>query len=243
MSTTQTTEQLKQLKLRAMADTYSGILQQPLHLQPDAHELIALLADAEITHRINNKTERLRKLSKLRYRAFISEVIINDERNLTKQQLQYLLQGQYIEKAENILITGPTGCGKTYLACALGHHACQHGKSVLYLNLMNFMNQTQISKIDGSSLKWIRQLIKPHILILDEFGLAPLNYESKMVLLNIVEERHDKCPTIVVGQIPVTHWHEYINEPTLADAFMDRLTARANKIELKGNSLRTKILS
>jgi DNA replication protein DnaC len=240
MSTTQTTEQLKQLKLRGMAHTYVGILQQPLHQQPDAHDLIALLTDAEITQRLNNKTERLRKLSKLRYKAYASEVKVGEERNFSKQQLQYCLQGQYINKAENIFITGPTGCGKTYLACALGNHACQQGIPVHYLNLMNFMNQIQIGTIDGSVMKFIRQLSKVNVLILDEFGLAPLNYDSKVALFNIIEERHDKLPTIIVGQIPVSLWHEYLNEPTLADALMDRLSARANPIELKGNSLRTK---
>jgi len=240
MSTTQTIEQLKKLKLRTMASTYENILQQPLHQQPETHELLALLTDAEATQRINNKTERLRKLSKLRYRAFISEVMVSEERNFSKQQLQYFLQHQYMEKAENIFITGPTGCGKTYLACALGNHACQHGISVTYLNLMSFMNQIQIASIDGTYLKFCRQLEKVQLLILDEFGLAPLNYESKIALFKIIEERYDKLSTIIVGQIPVSNWHEYINEPTLADALIDRLSAKANPIELKGNSLRTK---
>lgn len=240
MSTTQTIEQLRHLKLKAMANTYTGVLEQALHLQPEAHDLIALLSDAETTSRINNKTERLRKRSKLRYRAYLSEVNTGVERNLSKQQLQYFTQGQYIQKAENLLITGPTGCGKTYLACALGNQACQQGISVSYLNLMNFMNQIQISTIDGTCLKFIKELCKPQLLILDEFGLAPLNYESKVALFNIIEERNERMPTILVGQIPVNLWHEYINEPTLADALMDRLTAKANIVELKGSSLRIK---
>jgi DNA replication protein DnaC len=240
MSTTQTTEQLKQLKLKGMAEAYISIVEQPLHQQPEAHDLIALLTDAEITQRTNNKTERLRKLSRLRYRAFASEVTLGEERNLFKKQWQYFIQGNYIQKAENILITGPTGCGKTYLACALGNHACQQGLSVQYLNLMSFMNQVQIGTIDGSIMKCLRQLSKTQILILDEFGLAPLNYESKVALFNIIEERYDKLPTIIVGQIPVSHWHDYLNDPTLADALMDRLTAKANNVELKGKSLRTK---
>ncbi|MFM8454240.1 MAG: IS21-like element helper ATPase IstB [Gammaproteobacteria bacterium] len=242
MSTTQTIEQLRKLKLSAMCESYSSILKQPQHLQPDAHELLAVLTDAEITSRINNKTERLRKLSKLRYHAFMSEVLIGEERNLSKAQVQYFIQQQYLAKAENSLITGPTGSGKTYLACAIGHHACQHGIPTLYLNLMNFMNQIQVSKIDNTYMKYCKQLSKINLLILDEFGMAPLNYDSKVALFNIIEERYDKLPTIIAGQIPTAHWHEYFNEPTLADALMDRLTAKANFIELKGKSLRTKNL-
>lgn len=242
MSTTQTIEQLKKLKLSAMCESYSGILKQPQHLQPDAHEMLALLTDAEITNRINNKTERLRKHSKLRHQAFMSEIVVSEERNLNKFQLQYFIGHQYLSKAENVLITGPTGSGKTYLACAIGNHACQHGIPTLYLNLMNFMNQIQIAKIDHTYMKYCKQLSKINLLILDEFGMAPLNYDSKVALFNIIEERYERLPTIIVGQIPTGHWHEYFNEPTLADALMDRLTAKANYIELKGKSLRTQKL-
>lgn len=164
---------------------------------------------------------------------------MGEERNLSKAQVQYLIQQQYLPKAENILITGQTGSGKTYLAYAIGNHACQHGIPTLYLNLMNFMNQIQVTKIDHTYMKYFKQLCKVNLLILDEFGMAPLNYDSKVALFNIIEERHDKLPTIIVGQIPITHWYEYLNEPTLADALLDRLTAKANYIQLKGKSMRT----
>lgn len=240
MNIQHTLEQLRQLRLQGMYDTYKHIASTPLHQHPEAHDLIALLADVELATKRNKRTDRLISRSKMRYRALMTDIHCSKERNISAQQVQLLGQGSYIHQAENIIITGATGCGKTYLACALGQQACLLGSTVLYFNLNKFMDQVRLAKLEGNYNKYIQTLANPKVLILDEFGIASLNHDTKLALLQLLEERYQKASTIIIGQIPVANWHEYINEPTLADAILDRITANAHRIELKGESLRTK---
>ena len=146
----------------------------------------------------------------------------------------------FIDRAENLLITGATGAGKSFLACAFGHQACVAGYKTLYLNLNRFTEKIMLAKLDGSFVKTLNQLEKVKLLILDDFGLAPLDQNSRLALLQILEDRYEKKSVLIASQLPLRSWHEYIGEPTLADAIMDRLFANAHRIELKGESLRTK---
>jgi DNA replication protein DnaC len=236
-----TQQQLQKLRLPAMASYYEQVLKQPLHEQPEAHELLAHLTERELLHRSNRKTELLLSASKLRIRCLISSITYEQERNLSKQMVHQLGEGNYIIQAENIIITGATGSGKSYLACALAHQACQQGHAVLYYNMNNLVDKMYSSKLDGSYPKFYKQLLQSKILILDDFGLAPLHYETKLALLQIIEERYELKSIIIIAQLPVAHWYDYINEPTIADAILDRLTAKAHRIELKGPSKRIKI--
>ena len=144
----------------------------------------------------------------------------------------------FIRRAENILITGLTGCGKSYLACALGRQACQLGFRTEYLNMNKFIERIALSKIDGTFLKVITHLEKNELIILDDFGLQPLDVNSRLALLQILEERYDRKSVIIISQLPISKWYDYIAEPTLADAIMDRLINNATHIELKGESMR-----
>jgi DNA replication protein DnaC len=241
MNTKATVQQLQQLRLPAMVKHYDYVLTLPIHQQPEAHELLAELAEQEMYHRQNRKTELLFSASKLRMRSYVNQITFEQERNLKEQHIIQLAEGNYINKAENILITGATGCGKTYIACALGNQACQQGCTVLYYNMNKLADKIVMSKLDGSYNKLYKQLITSKLLLLDDFGLAPMTYETKLTLLQIIEERYELKATIIVAQIPVSNWYDYINEPTIADAILDRLTAKAHRIELKGQSKRMKI--
>ena len=146
----------------------------------------------------------------------------------------------YLKQGENILVTGATGCGKSYLACALGYQCCQMGMKTTYFSMNRFIEKITLSKLDGSYLKLLNHLERQALIILDDFGLQPMQQDVKLALLQILEERHGKRSTLITSQLPVSAWHEYIHEPTVADAIMDRLTAGAHRIELKGESLRRK---
>jgi DNA replication protein DnaC len=240
MTTTENHEALLQLKLPGMANCYDGILQLPINNQPEGHELLSHLVDAEKQHRQLNKTEHLLKFAKLRYNATIDQIECSAARNLTKQQLVSLADCSFIEKSQNILITGATGCGKSYLACAIGNRACIKGYKTLYLNMNRFAEKIMLSKLDGSFLKMLSQIEKIKLVILDDFGLQPLNQNIKLALLQILEDRYQLKSIVIASQLPVNSWYEHLNEPTLADAIMDRLTANTHRIELKGESLRRK---
>lgn len=240
MNTQATIEQMKQLRLTGMTQAYLAQLEQPVHQQLEAHELIAWLIQSEQLARQQEKTAYYLKLAKLRQHAIPEQIHCSAARNLSKQQLAVLLEGQYLKDAENILITGATGCGKSYLACALGYQSCMLEQKTIYLNMNRFIEKVTLAKLDGTYLKLLTHLERQTLIVLDDFGLQPLTQDIKLTLLQILEERHGKRSTIITSQLPVSAWHEYINEPTLADAIMDRLTAKVHRVELKGESMRKK---
>ena len=240
MNTTATLEQMQQLKFHGMHTSYSLQLELPIHQQLEAHELIAQLIQAELLSRTNERTAYYLKLAKLRLPAVAEQVECSAVRNFTKQQLVTLLEGHYLRQGENILITGATGCGKSYLACALGYQACIQGYRTTYLNMNRLIEKITLSKLDGTYIKYLNYLERQTLIILDDFGLQSLHQDVKLALLQILEDRYAKRSVIITSQLPVSKWYEYINEPTLADAIMDRMTAHVHRIELKGESRRKK---
>lgn len=238
MNTQSTLDQLQQLKLYGMARRYEAVLGQPSHEQPEPHALIATLSEAEAGYRIHQRTQLYLRLSRLRYNATPEQVNCTAGRGLTREQLVTFCDGMFIQKSENLLITGATGCGKSYLACALGRQACLLGYRTLYYSMNRFIEALATARLDGSYIKWINQIAKTPLLILDDFGIQSLNHDMKLTILQILEDRFACGATIITSQLPVNKWYEYIKEPTIADAICDRLTANAHKIELKGESLR-----
>lgn len=233
-----TLDQLKALKLEGMAHAYSAFMNLPVNQQPGQNMLLDQLLEAEAEHRITKKKNMYVRLSKLRYQANVYDIDCSEQRNLSKDQLAKFIDCRYIQKAQNVLITGATGCGKSYLACALGHQACAFGHRTLYFNMNRFIEQLALSELDGSKIKWFNRLNRAALIILDDFGLQPLNHNTLLALLQILEDRYGRYSTIICSQLPYNKWYEYINEPTLADAILDRLLSNAHKIDLEGKSLR-----
>jgi DNA replication protein DnaC len=240
MNTQITLDQLKQLKLQGMADAYQAVLSLPVQDQPSIHQFIARLSEAETQHRVHLKTLAYLKLSKLRYNAVMEQVYCNTARNLTQDHLMAVADCGFIERSENILITGATGCGKSYLACAIGRQSCSFGYKTLYLGMTRFLEKISQTKLDGTYIKMLNQIEKTHLLILDDFGLHPMDKITRLALLQILEDRYGKKSTLISSQLPVDKWHQYIGENTIADAIMDRLSGSAHRFELKGESPRRK---
>jgi len=240
MNTTETLQQMQQLRLQGMYQAYRSQIELPMDQQLEGHDLIAQLVQSEELNRANEKTTYYLKLAKLRIPATIEQIECSAARNLTKQQLATLAEGRYLMQGENVLITGSTGCGKSYLACALGHQACIQGYKTTYLNMNRLIEKINLSKLDGSYIRLLNHLEKQTLIILDDFGLQNLGQDVRLTLLQLLEDRYGRKSIIVTSQLPVAKWYEYINDPTLADAILDRLTANVHKIELKGESLRRK---
>lgn len=170
----------------------------------------------------------------------MEDVICSEERNLNKEMLLKLMDCTFIDRAENLLIDGKIGCGKSFLASAVGRQACFMGHRVEYFSMNKFIERIALAKLDGSLLKVINHIERNDLVIFDDFGLQPLDNNSRLALLQILEDCYQRKSVIVTSQLPVSKWYDYINEPTLADAIMDRLTANAVRIELKGDSMRRK---
>ena len=240
MNTTETLQQMQQLRLQGMCQAYRSQLELSMDQQLEGHDLIARLVQSEQLNRASEKTAYYLRLAKLRLPATVEQIECSQGRNLTKQQLAILIEGRYLQQGENILITGATGCGKSYLACALGHQACLQGYKTTYLNMNRLIEKITLSKLDGTYIKMLNHLERQTLIILDDFGLQNLTQDGRLAILQLLEDRYDKKSIIVTSQLPVSRWYEYINDPTLADAILDRLTANAHRIELKGESLRRK---
>jgi len=231
-------ESMKLMKLEGMVSAYEAILSLPINQQPETHELLARLLDAEQQHRSVKRMNMFLRLSKLRYQATIQDIDCSEKRNLTKEKMMILADCSYLDRGENVLITGATGCGKSYLGCALGHHACVNQYRTLYFNMNRFTEQIALAQTEGSTIKWLDRLRKAKLIILDDFGLQAITHSVKLLLLQILEDRYEKASIIICSQLPVGKWHQYFDEPTIADAILDRIIPKAHRIELKGNSLR-----
>lgn len=232
MNTQETIIQLKELKLRGMASSFESIINLPVQNRPTLELAIAKMVEAENQDRRDRKTEMYLKTSRLRYTALIEDVICSTDRNFTKEDLASLADCSFIRRHENLLIQGKCGCGKSFLACAIGRQACVLGYRTAYLNMNSFVEKVAMSKLDGSFLKMITSLEKNDLIILDDFGLQPMDTNTRLALLQILEERYERKSVIIASQLPITKWYDYIDDPTLADAIMDRLISNANKIEL-----------
>ena len=235
-----TREQLHALKLAGMLDALD---QQ--QAQPETHDLafddrLALLVEREILYRENRRLARLLKTAKLRVDACIEDIDYRHPRGLQKARMAQLASLDWIRQSLNLCLTGPTGCGKTWLACALGNQACRQGLSVRYLRLPTLLEQLRIAHGDGSYVRLMGQLLKTDLLILDDWGIQPLTRPQRNDLMEVIEDRHDRRSTLIASQLPIEHWHEYIGEATLADAILDRLLHNAHRLPLKGDSMRKK---
>ena len=221
-----------------MADRYNAIMETPIHQRPDAVVILAQLVEAEELYRNNRRMLSAIKNARFRYQASLNDVIYSDQRNITREIITSLADCSFVDRGENIIITGATGCGKSYLASALGYQACTKGKRVAYFSLPKLLSKLKSDKLDGSFRKEIDRIENKNLLILDDWGLTPLDTAARLALLQIIEDRHSRYSTIITSQLPISAWHQYINENTVADAILDRIIHQAHRIELKGESLR-----
>jgi DNA replication protein DnaC len=232
--------QFKQLRLHGMSRTWQALIETRKHHELSFTEGIELLLQAEDEDRNGKRFERLQKNAHFRYQASVQELHIDASRGLDRSLMAALATGEYIPKGEAILISGSTGTGKSFLASALGHHACSQGYKVAYYNLQKLLLKTKMSRIDGTIYKFFEKLSKADLLILDDFGLTHLEQQQRMDFMEIIEDRHASAATIIASQLPVANWYDVIGEETIADAILDRMVHTSYRIELKGESLRKK---
>jgi DNA replication protein DnaC len=233
-----TMQKMKHLKFFGMLRAFRTTIEagQMNRYTPD--EMVAFLVESEWDDRQNRKIERGLKNARFRYRADIENIIYDGKRNLEKNDVHRLADCTFIENKQNVLITGSTGVGKSHIASALGHQACINGYKVIYANVAKLIGKLKMAKADGSYVRELLRLEKQDLLILDDFGIQPLDAQGRATLMEIIEDRHEKGSLIITSQLPVKQWYEVIGEKTIADAILDRIVHNAQRIELKGESLR-----
>lgn len=233
--------QMSRMRLHGMAGAYQSLQESRQTHGLNLEEGLELLLQAEDLERQNRRFKRLEYNAGFRYKASIEELKTDPARGVDKQLIATLSVGDYIEKGVSVLITGATGCGKSFMASALGHQACMQGYTVAYFNTQKLMLKMKMSRLEGSIFKLFEKLSKTHLLILDDFGLTHLEQQQQMDLMELIEDRHGKMATIIASQLPVASWYEVIGEETIADAILDRLIHTSYRIEIKGESLRKKL--
>ncbi len=235
-----TLEKMRKMKFFGMFRAFKTSLESGRQEDYTNDEMIANLIEAEWDDRQNRNITRQLKNARFRYKASLEELHYNTGRNIDKNLIMRFAECKFIDKHENILITGLTGIGKSYIASALGHQACSLGYKVAYHNTAKLFGKLKMAKADGSYIKEIAKIERQHLLILDDFGIQPLDAQSRAALMEIIEDRHGKSSTIITSQVPVSKWHDIIGEKTVADAILDRIIHEAHRLDLKGESLRKK---
>lgn len=237
----QTIEDLKTLKLTGMAKGLVNQIAQAKSYDLSFEERISLLVDEENLYRKNKKLERLLKDAKLRHEACLEDVDYNPVRKLKKDLIHSFLNCVWLQECFNVLITGPTGTGKSWLACAIGRQTCRQGLSVLYIRFTKLLEKVKSARVDGTYSKLLKSLSKIDLIILDDWLLEALDKNYRHDILEIIEDRHGLKSTILTSQIPIQHWHEMIGDPSVADAILDRLISKSIRLELQGESMRKKV--
>jgi DNA replication protein DnaC len=233
------TTQLRQLNLSGMAAALHSQQEQPgPYAELGFTDRLALLIDQEVLQRDQRKHQRLISQAHLKLAASVQQIDYQHPRNIERSQIAQLASGGWLKLAQNLLITGPCGSGKTFLACALGHQACLQGYPVRYFRLSRLMLSLNQSKADGSYHKTLKQMAKLALLIIDDWGLEPLSAAQRNDLLEIMDDRHGHSSTLVISQLPTDQWYNCIGDNTLADAILDRLMHNAHRLTLKGESMR-----
>lgn len=242
MNNNQTVEKLRQMRIGAMAELHLRHVKNNGTENYTPDEYLAMLTDHEWESRQNLKIERLVKQAAFRQQASLEEVQFEPAWNLDRNMFNRLATLDFIKRKENLIITGASGVGKSYLAQALGHQVCFNGLKVIYSNAARLFARLKLSKTDGTYLRELNKLQKTQLLILDDFGLHPLGNHCREALMDIIDDRYNKTSTIIVSQIPVSVWYDIIGEGTIADAILDRIVNSSHRIDLKGESMRKGIL-
>lgn len=234
----ETLDKMRQMRLFGMYDAFRSNIEAPEKEILTSDQFISLLVESEWDDRRNRSVERAVKSASFRYKASLEQVDYTVERGLDKNEMHRLASLEFIKEHKDLFITGSTGTGKSYLATAIGYEACQRGYRVMYFNTTKLMGQLKLAKAKGTILAELKRIERANLLILDDFGLQPFDVQSRVMLLDIIEDRHQKHSTIITSQIPVKDWYDIIGEKTIADAVLDRIVHHSLRVELYGESLR-----
>jgi len=235
-----TLDALNRLKLYGMAAALSEQMTQSAVQGLPFEERMGLLVEREVLYRDNRRLARLLQLAQLKVRAALEELDFRSRRGLDRAQIASLGSCDWIRSAQNLLIHGATGCGKTFLACALANQACRQGLSALYVRAPRLFEELNLCHADGSFRKRLAAIAKTHVLIIDDFAISPIGPRERADLLELLDDRVGTRATLITSQLPIENWHDYIGDPTLADAIMDRLVHSAHKIHLEGETMRNR---
>lgn len=238
MSYNQTVDQLRSLRLNGMADALTQPMTQAAYTDLAFDQRLQMIVESEVNHRDNQRFHRIIKGAKLKVAATPEEFEFRSGRGLDRSVVADLLTCSWIEHSRNVLITGPTGTGKTWTACAFAVQAARQGLTVMYRRLPRLLEELTIARNDGSIIRQRNQLARTRLLILDDFGLEAINARGRNDLLELLDDRDNTASTIIAGQLPVKEWHNYINDPAVVDAILDRVLYKSVKLELKGDSMR-----